>query len=154
MEGKFVQLNLDSRKAKGQPIGYVIQEDGCWKWYGHCSDGYGVIYGKNTRKAHRWMYEMEHGPISDGLFCYHLCDKKDCVNPSHMKVMTQLEYSQSDAAIQATAARMRDKTHCAQGHPFSGKNLYTNPAGKRKCRVCLAGVQRNWQREQRKKALK
>lgn len=28
------------------------------------------------------------------------------------------------------------KTHCAQGHPFSGDNLYITPDGRRACRTC------------------
>lgn len=39
-----------------------------------------------------------------------------------------------------------DKTHCKNGHSFSGKNLYVHPDGKRVCRTCA----RERRREQRK----
>lgn len=29
------------------------------------------------------------------------------------------------------------QTHCISGHPFSGSNLYTEPSGKRRCRICV-----------------
>jgi hypothetical protein len=28
------------------------------------------------------------------------------------------------------------KTHCANGHPFNGENLYILPTGQRRCRAC------------------
>src|SRR6188474_1286654 len=28
------------------------------------------------------------------------------------------------------------KTHCPQGHPYAGENLYVNPRGKRLCKIC------------------
>jgi hypothetical protein len=36
-------------------------------------------------------------------------------------------------------ATHRDATHCPQGHPYSGHNLYVQPSnGGRKCRACAA----------------
>ncbi len=34
------------------------------------------------------------------------------------------------------------RTHCPQGHPLSGDNLYAPPSGSRKCRTCIAGANR------------
>jgi hypothetical protein len=35
-------------------------------------------------------------------------------------------------------ARLRNRTHCLNGHPFAGKNLYIFPGGKeRKCVTCM-----------------
>src|SRR5229473_8432374 len=35
-------------------------------------------------------------------------------------------------------ARLRNRTHCKHGHPFSGKNLYISPDGKeRRCWACM-----------------
>lgn len=28
------------------------------------------------------------------------------------------------------------KTHCPNGHPYSGENLYIDPKGNRRCRAC------------------
>jgi len=61
---------------------------GCWLWIGATgSGGYGSInawkYGK-SRAAHRIVYEMERGPIPDGMDLCHKCDVTSCVNPDHM----------------------------------------------------------------------
>jgi hypothetical protein len=42
------------------------------------------------------------------------------------------------------------KTHCAQGHPFSGENLYIMSSGQRGCRICRGIFQRRY--EARRKA--
>jgi hypothetical protein len=34
-------------------------------------------------------------------------------------------------------ARLRNLTHCAQGHPFSGANLKFEPSGRRRCMTCI-----------------
>ena len=38
------------------------------------------------------------------------------------------------------------KTHCPQGHPYSGDNLSTRPNGDRRCRACHRDQQRAYRR--------
>lgn len=40
------------------------------------------------------------------------------------------------------------KTHCPQGHPYSGENLYINPNGNRVCRECARAATMRWYRSQ------
>jgi hypothetical protein len=37
-----------------------------------------------------------------------------------------------------------DKTHCKQGHPFTGENLRVTEQGFRKCRTCSRLNQRRY----------
>ncbi len=43
-----------------------------------------------------------------------------------------------------TGSRNTEKTHCPQGHPYSGDNLYISTKGYRQCRLCLATQARQW----------
>lgn len=68
MMGVFVQVNEEAQRGDTQPIGYVIQENGCWEWAG-CTDnkGYGQMWVEGqTRQAHRVVYERACGPVDRG----------------------------------------------------------------------------------------
>lgn len=70
-----------------------IKKHDCWLWLGSKSSyGYGiyVLNGKSI-PAHRYAYERFNGPIPKGLQIDHLCRVKNCVNPTHLEVVTQLE---------------------------------------------------------------
>ena len=44
------------------------------------------------------------------------------------------------------------KTHCPQGHPYSGENLYIQKTdGARRCRTCMRESRRKWQSNNRDK---
>ena len=115
-----------------------IPESGCWAWLGgmlSCGYGYLKIDGKN-RLAHRIAYELAIGPIPDGLQIDHLCRVRSCINPNHLEPVTQQVNIRRGDAGKATGARNRAKTHCLNGHPFSGANLYIKKSGARGCRAC------------------
>lgn len=114
---------------------YEVTESGCWQWQGTLSaEGYGRSHGKFGDKvetwAHRCAYAAAHGPIPAGMTVDHLCFNPGCVNPEHLRLLTNSE----NAANQLAAYW----THCKRGHEFTPENtvVMTNGNGRRQCRTC------------------
>jgi hypothetical protein len=86
-----------------------MQED-CWLWVASTSTGYGDFYyrGRDVR-AHRFSYELVHGPIPKGKLLCHTCDNTLCVNPSHMYV--------GDHRTNAVDAFLRGQNGSGEKHP-------------------------------------
>ena len=147
MMGAFIQVNIGRRLAHLNPIGYVIEESGCWTWVGFIDkDGYGRWNCNVTGSpiAHRAVYILKRGPIPDGLTLDHLCRNRSCVNPDHMEAVTNKENLMRGTSFSAQNAT---KTHCKRGHALSGENLYVYQ-GRRYCRACG----REWGRAARRAA--
>jgi hypothetical protein len=65
---------------------------GCIVWDGQLVNGYGsFVFRHKTYRAHRWIYEQTYGPIQNGLFCCHKCDRPSCVNPEHIFLGTHAD---------------------------------------------------------------
>lgn len=81
MVKKSVEVRFQTYVNKG------VGADDCWLWVGgHLRGGYGCFALKKGRavRAHRYAYEVEYGPILDGLMVLHKCDVRLCVRPSHL----------------------------------------------------------------------
>jgi hypothetical protein len=80
-------------------------EHECWPWLGRISPitGYGKKqYCKKTFLAHRWVYEQRVGPIPGGMVIDHTCRNRSCVNPRHLRVVSQTENVRSGDACKLT----------------------------------------------------
>lgn len=103
--------------------------DECWPWIGAVNKqtGYGQIYdGRVMIGAHRAVYLLEVGPIPDGMTLDHRCNRRTCVNPTHLspcttQVNTQLAVDRRDA--------------CRRNHPRAA-NTYFDRNGTARCRAC------------------
>ena len=64
----------------------------CWIWTGaKTREGYGeLMVAGRMAYAHRFAYELIHGPIPDGMHLDHgpVCHRRDCVNPDHLRLAT------------------------------------------------------------------
>lgn len=64
---------------------------GCLEYTGHRDrNGYGKmnVHGRGML-AHRFAWELEHGPIPDGMYLDHRCHNPACCNTAHLRLATQ-----------------------------------------------------------------
>lgn len=143
-EHRLVTIDVLEKFAKR----FTIAPNGCWvsnTVYGH---GYGLFSHKKTFRAHRFIYEVIVGLIPEGLVIDHLCRNRGCVNPKHLEAVTQQVNTLRGKSFAAEYAK---RTHCNNGHPLEGDNLYiTKNRYGRACRTCF----REYRRRNHKPLLK
>jgi hypothetical protein len=107
----------------------------CWNWNGSLSgDGYGMFYSNYKRyRAHRLSYLMHKGPLDSSLVIDHLCSNPKCVNPNHLRQVSQKENVFSGNSV---IAKNLSKTKCVNGHALEGTNLKIAKDGSRYCYEC------------------
>ena len=111
-------------------------KDQCWVWQAMKDrNGYGKFHDpaqdRRVVYAHRYSWELCNPPIPAGLTIDHVCRNRSCVNPNHLRVMTQGDNTRAGRNAQ------REATHCPRGHPYDDENTYRAPkTGKRNCRIC------------------
>ncbi len=138
------QERMDSREGVPRKVSHkpirerflekVQKTDSCWIWTAKKEKfGYGRFAIREREfAAHRVAYELFVGNIPDGLSIDHLCKNPSCVNPEHLEPVTMRVNLLRGNTFQA---RNASKTHCPQGHPYSGDNLIFKSGG-RTCRAC------------------
>ncbi len=123
-----------------------VELDGCWIWIRNkVTGGYGgFVVGGRNRRAHRVSYELAYGVIlTPDQFLHHTCKNKDCINPAHLEIVSQLTHTDS-----ATFGN-KEKTHCPYGHEYTPGNTHWNKGGtSRECYQCkLHRQQRQYARK-------
>lgn len=110
---------------------FEVSDSGCWFWQGtKNSCGYGYFYlgkghvggGKGTG-AHRASYYLFKGPIPEGKFVLHTCDNRNCVNPAHLFLGTQLD-NMRDCVEKRRNCRGERMSRFVKGKAVSGENHY------------------------------
>lgn len=118
--------------------------DGCWIWTAAVGGGgYGLVqWNGRVQPAHRATYEALVAPIPRTLVAHHECEQTFCVNPAHLRIVTQRENLLMGNGMGARHAR---KTHCPKGHPYD----ITNWDGSRGCRSCRNAYMRIYMQNRR-----
>ena|SRR5208282_4723864 len=84
--------------SKTGPI-HPILGTPCWLWTGTVDRGYGTFKIEGwSKKAYKVAWWLIHGDVPVGRHLHHLCETKLCVNPDHLKPLTQAEHNHAHAS--------------------------------------------------------
>ena len=122
--------------VKDRLMDKINKTDSCWEWTAFKDPrGYGrLVIDRKPRLAHKVLWEMENGPVPEGLELDHLCKNQGCVRPSHLEAVTHAENMRRYFATYT----------CKGDHE---PEWYIEPKGTRRCRACIREYNRTYVRK-------
>jgi hypothetical protein len=111
----------------------------CWIWNGYVTRwGYGRFsFNGKGLAAHRLSLNLVGIETPPHLVADHICRNKLCVNPNHLRVVTQ-RVNSLENNFGPTEMNHR-KSHCIHGHRFDRENTRTyirEGTLRRACKTC------------------
>lgn len=96
----------------------VDRSGDCWEFTGWSRNGYGRFWfdGKDG-EAHRYAYELENGPIPDGMQIDHQCHNTMCVRASHLRPVTIKQNGENRATAHRNSTTGIRGVHPARHKP-------------------------------------
>ena len=135
------------------------ESNGCWVWRGaRHAYGYGVVtveaLGLRNLLTHRVIWELQNGPIPDGLVVRHRCDNPPCCNPGHLELGTHADNTRDMIERHRAKSHANDKFGgmCRPGkHDVTlpgALKVVVRPDGERytTCVECARERSRKWKR--------
>lgn len=124
--------------------------DDCWVWQGSFVRGYGkLMYEKERWLAHRLIKTLAIGKqIPSNMVCDHLCRNKACVNPDHIRIVTQKENIHAEGSL--AVAKKRSELKCCSkcgGNYTVYKPKWLKGKSVRRCQPCDSKYKREWERK-------
>lgn len=140
---------IPDRVAARAAVRFEGDENGCWiSTYSTASHGYAQIGWQEQGDrwvvtAHRAAWVYHHGQqIPEGMTIDHTCKTKPCVNPSHLRMLSNFENARR------TDGRDWKLGECVNGH---SNDFLVHRGGKWKCEKCAAEWARRYYQSNREK---
>lgn len=94
-----------------------------------------IRFNKKNWRGNRLVLSLSGTKLNKKIHALHRCDNTMCLNPKHLFPGTHSDNMQDK--IKKKRDHNLKKTHCANGHPFTGDNLIIRKTGARSCRKCM-----------------
>jgi hypothetical protein len=124
------RVTSQGRQLRGRVLAVRIGSAGCREVQLH-RDG-----GSRSVRVYKLVAAAFLGPRPEGTEVIHLDD--DRLNDSASNLAYRDPGARYLGMLRRGTHHQAAKTHCPQGHPYEGGNLYVAPRGDRQCRTCLA----------------